>query len=270
MLARKTLSSEVMESSPLVFKLWLWMLLQASFKNYGDLKRGQFFTRLKDIQKAMGYKVGFRTVRPTIKEIRGSMKVLMKGLMIGTTKVLHGMIITILNYDYYQNPENYEGHNEGHSKGHNEGTILTRKNKERKDPSEISSEISSLVLKLFPSGKDLFEQTRKAISTTRKTGKIKDTVILSMLKGWERYTPGQVEKGARIYLEKSYHLQSRDEKYLRGVIRNQRDSEGPKEPEPEPAGALQKQTAALRKVIEETPTIPCPDTLRPEFMERKV
>lgn len=34
--------------------------------------------------------------------------------MIGTTKGTHGMVITILNYDFYQNPKNYEGHNEGH------------------------------------------------------------------------------------------------------------------------------------------------------------
>ena len=45
------------------------------------------------------------------------MKVLMKGHMMGTMKVLHGQVITIQNYDYYQNPKNYEGHNEGQSKG---------------------------------------------------------------------------------------------------------------------------------------------------------
>ena len=40
-------------------KLWVWMMLQASYKDHGHPKRGQFFTRLKNIQKAMSYKVGF-------------------------------------------------------------------------------------------------------------------------------------------------------------------------------------------------------------------
>jgi hypothetical protein len=36
--------------------------------------------------------------------------------MIVTTKVTHGMLVTICNYDLYQDPKTYEGNNEGRTK----------------------------------------------------------------------------------------------------------------------------------------------------------
>ena len=113
-IARKILKSGIMEKPPLYLKLFLWMLLQASYTDHGNLNRGQFFTSLKRMQNAMVYKIGYRKITPTIKEIRGVTKFLTKAHMMVTTKVTHGMIITILNYDYYQNLKNYEGHDEGH------------------------------------------------------------------------------------------------------------------------------------------------------------
>jgi len=222
LLARKLLTSEVMVSPPLTLKLWIWFLLQASFKDHGNLKRGQFFTRLKDIQKAISYKIGFRTVRPTIKEIRGAMKVLMKSQMMGTMKVLHGMIVSISNYEYYQDFKNYEGHNEGQSKGHNEGTILRKKERnERKDPSAISEEIAFLASKLFPSSgeKELFYQVGEAISSIRKTGKVSPNIILAQLKAWEKYPVSQVHAGIKTYLAKEYYKEKKGEEYLLGIIR---------------------------------------------------
>lgn len=56
----------------------------------------------------MTRKVGWRTEKPSIDELRGVMKTLMKTAMITTMKVLHGTVITILNYDYYQTVGNYE------------------------------------------------------------------------------------------------------------------------------------------------------------------
>jgi uncharacterized protein YneF (UPF0154 family) len=113
LVARKLLESGIMEKPPLYAKMWLWMLLQASWKDHGKLKRGQFFTSIDRMRDAFSYRVGYRVVRPSEKEIRSAYDFLTKGGMIGTAKVTHGMIITILNYDYYQNILNYEGHTEG-------------------------------------------------------------------------------------------------------------------------------------------------------------
>jgi hypothetical protein len=127
LLSRKLIKSGIMEEPSLYLKLWVWMLMQASFKDHGNLKRGQFFTSYKKMQKAMSYKIGYRTKKPSIKELRGVMKFLMKVRMVGTMKVLHGTVITILNYDHYQNMANYEFMHEGHNEGTNEGTIKRKK-----------------------------------------------------------------------------------------------------------------------------------------------
>lgn len=127
LLSRKLLKSGIMDKSPLYLKLWVWMLMQASFKDHGNLKRGQFFTSYKKMQKAMAYKIGYRTDKPSIKEIRGVMKSLTKVRMVDTMKVLHGTIITVLNYDHYQNMANYKFMHEGRNEGTNEGTIKRKK-----------------------------------------------------------------------------------------------------------------------------------------------
>lgn len=131
LVARKLLESGIMEKPPLYAKMWLWMLLQASWKDHGMLKRGQFFTSIDRMRDAFSYKIGYRVIRPSAKEIRSAYDFLTKGAMIGTAKVTHGMIITILNYDLYQDALNYEGHTEGHDEGTPRGTILRKKEKER-------------------------------------------------------------------------------------------------------------------------------------------
>ena len=217
LVARKLLSSGIMDKPPLYLKLWVWMLIHASYKDHGNLKRGQFFTSLDKMSKAMAHKAGYRSVKPTKKEIRGAMKFLTKVHMIVTTKVTHGLLITILNYDYYQNPTNYEGHNEGHPKGHTQGTILTRKDKERKRTPNISS------LRERYSDHDLIDKVFKAIASTRKSNKVSESVLLAQLQKWERYPVEQVESAMRVYLQKNYAGQGKNEAYLMGIIRNQKE-----------------------------------------------
>lgn len=125
-----------MQKPPLYFKVWLWLLLNAQHKDYGTLKRGQLFTSIPQIQDAMTYKVGNRIERPSKKQIWGILEWLRKPTdnkfrnpaegnptvtptepMIVTTKVTHGMIVTICKYDYFQSPENYEGNAESDAEG---------------------------------------------------------------------------------------------------------------------------------------------------------
>jgi uncharacterized phage protein (TIGR02220 family) len=127
LLARKTLGNGIMESPHLHLKLWVWILLQASWKDHGDLKRGQFFTSIDKMRDAMAYRVGNRLERPTKKQIRCAYESLRKGTRIDIAKVTHGMIITVLNYDHYQDWRNYEGHTEGHTEKSIKGTILRKK-----------------------------------------------------------------------------------------------------------------------------------------------
>lgn len=132
LLARKMLESEIMDKPPLYFKLWGWMLLQAKFKEDVNLKRGQFFTSIKEMQEAMSYYVGYRKETPTKKQIRGVYESLYEASMIGTMKVTGGLLITILNYNEYQDPKNYEGHNEKNTKGTTRAHLIKEKERERK------------------------------------------------------------------------------------------------------------------------------------------
>ena len=92
------------------------MLESANHKDgYNGLKRGQFFTTIKDMQDAMSYKIGYRKVAASKDQIRSSYEALTKATMITREKTTRGMIITICNYDYYQNPKNYESHTEPHT-----------------------------------------------------------------------------------------------------------------------------------------------------------
>jgi len=221
LLARQVLESGIMKKPHLYFKLWSWMLIHASHKEHNSLKRGQFFTSIDKMREAMAYKVGYRTVRPSRKEIRGVYDFLTKGHMIGTTKVTGGLLITVLNYDYYQSPANYEGHNEGPHEKSSRGTILTRReqegnNKETPDFFSIRARYEN---------QDLIDQIFSAIASTRKSGKVSESVLLAQLKKWERYPVNQVENGIQTYLNKDYAGQGKDEKYLLGIIRNQKISE---------------------------------------------
>jgi len=252
LLSRKLLKSGIVERPPLYLKLWIWMLMQASFKDHGSLKRGQFFTSLKKMQNVMTYKIGYRVVRPTLKEIRGVTQYLAKVHMIVTTKVTHGMIITILNYGYYQTPENYEVHtncyeartkvltkgteekpgegcqvrlyghsesNEGHTGGQTKGTILRRKDKEGKELPDFFS----LTKRYFD--QKLIDQVFESLASTRKSNKVADSILLAQLQKWQKYPVEQVEAGIRIYLEKDYAGQGKREEYLLGIIRSQKVGE---------------------------------------------
>jgi hypothetical protein len=110
LVARSTLESELMDKPPLYAKLWLWMLLTANFKDTEYLKRGQLLTTIDEMREAMGHKVGFSMKRPTRDEIRGAYTFFRKTEMITATKTTRGMIITILNYEKYQDPKRYEAH----------------------------------------------------------------------------------------------------------------------------------------------------------------
>jgi hypothetical protein len=219
LLARKLLKSGIMEKPPLYLKLFIWMLLQASHTKHGNLKRGQFFTSYNRMCKAMAYKVGYRTVKPTIDEIRGVTKFLMKQLMITTTKTIHGMVVTILNYDHYQRIKNYETHNEPRDESHNDPTILTKKGRKKGITPDFFS------LKSRYKNPDLIDKAFGAIASTRKRNKVADSIKLEQLQKWDRYPAEQVEAGIRIYLDKRYATEGKKENYLLGIIKNQNNEE---------------------------------------------
>ena len=215
LLSRKLLRSGIMTKPPLFIKAWTWMLLQASFKDHGDLKRGQFFTSYQRMSKALAHKVGYRTVRPTKRELEGVTKFLTKVGAMVLMKVLHGMVITILNYSYYQNSKNYEGANEGDNEGAND-VLIPRKKGRKKEETPAFFSLKERY------DQELIDQVFQSIASCRKSNKVADSVLIAQLQKWQRYPVRQVEAAIKTYLEKDYAAQGKREAYLLGIIRNQK------------------------------------------------
>lgn len=128
LVARKTLESGIFSKPPLYLKVWVYLLSHAQHKDFRGLKRGQLRTSIPEMQDALSWKVGYRTEKPTKKQIFTILEWLRNpnegvhegndgGPMIVTTKGTQGMVVTICNYSFYQTPENYEGNNERNAKG---------------------------------------------------------------------------------------------------------------------------------------------------------
>ena len=144
LLSRKLLENEIMNKPPLYLKVWIWLLLKARFSK----NRGQVETSIPELQEAMSYYKGSCKIIPSYKQIRSIIdyfkntpvesvggttegnrkgtgretgKATGRGNMIVTRKGTHGLLISICNYNKYQNPQNYEGQKEGQAEGQLEG-----------------------------------------------------------------------------------------------------------------------------------------------------
>jgi hypothetical protein len=133
--ARKIQSSWIAHAPPHVREIWDWLLMNANFRDRGTLKAGQIATSYNEIREGLHWMVGYRKERYTKSQCEIAMKLLTKATMITTMKTTRGLIITINNYLYYQNPQNYENHNENYTratrKPHESHTITEECNKEK-------------------------------------------------------------------------------------------------------------------------------------------
>ena len=183
--SRSILNSDIWSKPPLYFKVWHYLLLKARFKDDGNLKRGQLFTSLNEIREACTYHVGYRKVTPSKQEIhrifdwlRSSCEddtnVTTKEPMIRTTKVTHGMIVTIVNYDIYQDKKFYERDSEqdyerttnGLRTGRQRNNIKEKGEKRKKEKKE--EDILSAKQTPYTEITDLYHQNCKSLPMIKK------------------------------------------------------------------------------------------------------
>lgn len=151
LLSRKITNSDIFKKPPLYAKVWVYLLAKAQHSDYKGLKRGQIFTSIEKIREDLSWYVGYRKVTPTKDEIYNIIRWLRfcdegndehnnSTTMITTTKATHGLLISIENYSFYQDPKNYEDNDEGNdekatkdmrppSPSNNINKNVTRKNK---------------------------------------------------------------------------------------------------------------------------------------------
>ena len=136
-------------------------------------------------------------------------------------------LIYIVNYEKYQASGNENGTEDGPK------TVTEQEEKEEKEektPEKISAEISALIKKY---DQKLIQKCFDAIRSTRKTATVADSVLLVQLRKWEQYPVEQVESAIRVFLDRDYASQGKNEDYLFGIIRNQRPKSEP-EHQPQP------------------------------------
>lgn len=174
LLSRKLIESKIMSKPPQFLKVWVWLLLRAQYADRNGIKRGQIRTSIPEIQESMTYNVGYRKHRPSKKEIWGILEWLRnpregstKVTMAVTTKVTGGMLITISNYDIYQNPKNYEGNDEGNYEGPTKVTtgeqLINKKVKRIKKENKKQEESTELPAWLDKTAWQSYRQHRTAV-----------------------------------------------------------------------------------------------------------
>ncbi len=72
---------------------------------------------------------------------------------------------------------------------------------------------------------ELIQQAFDALASTRKGGKVSDSVLAAQLVNWSRYPVERVIAGIQVYLDKDCSRSGKAEAYLLGIIRNQAKAE---------------------------------------------
>lgn len=139
LMSRMICLSAIWQKPPQYLRLFIWFIGKAVFQDgYAFkghvLKRGQLVTTYGEISDALSYSFNRAIIKPTTKEIRImlswlqsegmiSMKPMIdgtspnKGRPIEPTRAYIGMLITIVNYNTYQDIESYKGMDKGRPPG---------------------------------------------------------------------------------------------------------------------------------------------------------
>ncbi|HPC02988.1 MAG TPA: hypothetical protein PLE04_04380 [Syntrophales bacterium] len=201
-----------------LWSFWTWCLLKASHREH-DVIVGLQVVHLLPGQFIFGRRKAAEETGLTEREIRTIIELLKNtgNLTIKTTNKFS--IITIINWHIYQGKEPDERPAKRPTKGQQTTTNNNGNNVNKKDPEFFSSQIS-VFRERYPSDfQKTIDDTLKAVSSTRKGGKILDSVKLKIFEKWKKHPIDKVMGGCHVFLEKKCHEQGKDEDYLLGIIR---------------------------------------------------
>jgi hypothetical protein len=110
--ARCIQDSEIAIMPPYIREIWDWLLKEANHSerkvNGSVIERGQLKRSFRDIQEGLKWMIGWRKMTYKKWQCENAMKFLRKRGMVTTMKTTRGMLITVCNYEHYQDPKNYE------------------------------------------------------------------------------------------------------------------------------------------------------------------
>ncbi len=115
-ISRSIFESEIWYKPPEYLKIWLYLIGKANHKGrkYGGFfcERGQYFCSYSELSEQLKYNIGFVNKTYSDSRMKNLMKYLRSTLMVTTVKNPRGILITITNYDSYQDLSNYENPSE--------------------------------------------------------------------------------------------------------------------------------------------------------------
>lgn len=136
LLSRKLIESEIWKKPPLYLKVWIYLLSKAQHKEYKNLKRGQLWITYQDIMEDCSWMVGARKEKPSKSQIfnilewmrnlcfesnaESNSKATTNEIMITTVKATRGMLITIENFNIYQDSKSYESNAESNNESNDD------------------------------------------------------------------------------------------------------------------------------------------------------
>jgi len=137
--ARQTVDSEIFFKQPAKwFKIWFYMVAKAHWQDRRGLRRGQCHLKYEWIMDATG---------ANRDEVSNCIRWLKRTKQITTQKTTRGLVLTICNYNKYQDPGRYKNETKNDNKNetgttqerHRNDTILKKGNKENKTTGGKSS-----------------------------------------------------------------------------------------------------------------------------------
>ena len=142
--ARKIQESKIARQPPYVREIWDWLLKEANHTdakiNGTMIERGQLLRTFKDIQKGLYWMIGYRKMSYKKWQCEKSMKFLREQGMVTTMRTTRGILITIVNYDYYQTPKNYESNRKATARVTREQRLASTINKNGNNDKNVKNE----------------------------------------------------------------------------------------------------------------------------------
>ncbi len=216
---RKTMEGPVWDLSPPQYKVWDACLLLANNKprKWFDgtreivIPRGSFVTTERGLaEKVKVSRIVIRRALTGLERI-GSIR--------AQRRAQKYTVIEVVNFDSYQGSDRMVSPELSPERAQFEPIREKERSKEEERTPPQPFNEQAFWEKFPPHNQEVIRQTIEAIHSTRKKGRVADSVIQTELRWWSQRDPAQVIAGMQTYLQKGYAAQGRQEEYLRGIIR---------------------------------------------------
>ena len=157
--ARQTIDSDIFYNKPdKWFKIWFYLVNKANHKDNKLFKRGTCFLKYEWIMEK---------TKATYSQIKHCIEYLKHARQIATQKMTRGVLVTIVNYDFYQTIDNYyyaESQTERKTKGKQKENKSHTINKNDKNGKNEIKEKSVIFLKAWKDFKEMRKKIKKPMT----------------------------------------------------------------------------------------------------------